>query len=535
MLRPLHSSITCQLRRSPLPALLPIISRRFLCSTASLCTNDLSSTSNTPDSSTSPVENGGGGKSLLEHLKERGLVESVTGLPGSLDHFLRHNKTTVYAGVDPTAPSLHVGHLLPLMNLLHFYLNGHTSIALVGKATAIVGDPSGRTTERTKSALSTTLTNTSSLISQLTTFFTRAESYAISRGYSKSSFGTHILRTNGEWLDNLNLVEFLSGVGRVVRVNQMLSRQSVKSRMASEKGISFAEFTYQLLQSYDFWWLWREEGCRVQIGGNDQYGNITAGIDLISRLSSPELPSSSPDTPSSESPPDLAYGLTTPLLTTSTGTKLGKSTNASIWLSSSLTSSFSLHQYFLRLPDSLLPQLLPALTLLPSPTIKEVLVEHERNPEKRRAQRVLADEVVSLVHGEKNRERCGVMGEVLFPPAEDGLEGVGEVGVGKECSADQIIDAFTGDSRMVALARSEVLGELVTKVAALAGAVRTRSEGEQLVRQGGLYIGGGGGGGRGRGWRVERGERVREEWLIEGRVLLVRVGKGGVCVVRVEE
>ncbi|KAF8416796.1 hypothetical protein BGX38DRAFT_1179254, partial [Terfezia claveryi] len=219
----------------------------------------------TADSAISPAENGGGAKSLLGHLKERGLVESVTGLPGSLDHFLRSNKTTVYAGVDPTAPSLHVGHLLPLMNLLHFYLDGHTSIALVGKATATVGDPSGRTTERTKSALSTTLTNTSSLISQLTTFFTRAESYAISRGYSKSSFGTHILRTNGEWLDNLSLVEFLSGVGRVVRVNQMLSRQSVKSRMASEKGLSFAEFTYQLLQSYDFWWLWREEGCRVQV------------------------------------------------------------------------------------------------------------------------------------------------------------------------------------------------------------------------------------------------------------------------------
>lgn len=175
------------------------------------------------------------------------------------------------------------------MNLLHFYLNGHTSIALVclppvllinmtetctvianlpqvGKATATVGDPSGRTTERTKSVLSTTLTNTSSLISQLTTFFTRAESYAVSRGYNPSSFGTHILRTNGEWLDNLSLVEFLSSVGRVVRVNQMLSRQSVKSRMESEKGISFAEFTYQLLQSYDFWWLWREEGCRVQVG-----------------------------------------------------------------------------------------------------------------------------------------------------------------------------------------------------------------------------------------------------------------------------
>ncbi|KAL7270516.1 tyrosyl-tRNA synthetase [Rhizina undulata] len=461
----------------------------------------LRSFSNAIHNDTRSIQSG----SLLKHLEERGLAESVTGPTGALDKFVSENSIVAYAGVDPTASSLHVGHLLPLMNLLHFYLNGHRSIALIGKATASVGDPSGRATERDSIEARRLKNSFDSLWKQIDGFFESGEKYAVARGYAKGGFGRRELVTNGEWLGDLGLVEFLNVVGRHVRVSQMLARDSVKGRMESGQGINFSEFTYQLLQSYDFWHLYHSKNCRLQIGGNDQFGNITAGIDLISKLAKPAAPSAQ----------EIAYGLTVPLLTTSSGAKFGKSAGNAVWLDENLTSPFELYQYFVRLPDEVMERYLKMFTLLPLPIISEVVAAHSSAPEKRGAQHLLAKEVVALIHGAEKAQRAENQTRVLFP-----FDGE------RVFSAEEVVEEFKGDKRMVEVPREELVGELLVKILRRVGAVGSRSEAENVVRQGGVYVG------------IENRrvldarEVVEESMLVEGTVLLARVGKGKVVVVR---
>ncbi|KAF8475803.1 hypothetical protein BDZ91DRAFT_710352 [Kalaharituber pfeilii] len=404
------------------------------------------------------------------------------------------------------------------MSLLHFYLNGHTSIALIGKSTASIGDPSGRTAEREKSASETITSNFDRIWAQVSLFFDRAEAYALARGYDKKNFGRRELRTNAEWLEGLGLIEFLSGVGRHIRVQQMLARQSVKARMDSQKGINFAEFTYQLLQSYDFWHLYRNAGCRVQIGGNDQYGNITAGIDLIQRLESPSAPSTTPSEPApiptTPPTPDLAYGLTVPLLTTPTGEKLGKTSGNALWLDPTLTTPFELYQYLIRLPDAVVPLFLRALTLLPLPDIQATVDRHARDPHLRLAQGTLAAEVVHLVHGPQASKSAALMTRLLFPSADANSA---STSTPPPPTAAELLVAFSADPKtLVALPRAEVVGQLVTKLAKTVGLARSRAEAETMVSQGGYW----------------QGETVQEEWLVDGEVLLMRAGKGKFVLVR---
>ncbi|KAA8913019.1 putative tyrosyl-tRNA synthetase mitochondrial precursor [Sphaerosporella brunnea] len=448
-------------------------------------------------------------RSLVTELQDRGLVESITGPEGQLSSLVSQQKITLYAGVDPTASSLHVGHLLPLMNLLHFYLNGHHAIGLVGKATASVGDPSGRTTERNSIEALRLRNQFSSLWTQIDKFFSSGTSYAISRGYNPENFGKRELVTNGDWLEGLGLVEFLSTVGRHVRVGQMLARESVKARMESAQGINYAEFTYQLLQSYDFWWLNKHKGCRLQVGGNDQYGNITAGIDLISRL---RKSSGEAEGPSDTFDP--AYGLTVPLLTTASGAKFGKSAGNAVWLDETLTSPFELYQYFVKLPDEVVEKHLKLFTLLPPPEISAAVAKHAEAPEMRSAQHLLAREVVTLIHGPQKAQRAQIQTQLLFPSP----------GAKHNFSADDIVDAFSGE--MVDVPRNELVGEVAAKIMRRVAAVKSKSEAENVIRAGGVYWGL-------EGRRVEDTKAVvAQEWLLDGKVLVLRVGKGKFVVVR---
>ncbi|KAI5808537.1 hypothetical protein DFH27DRAFT_606826 [Peziza echinospora] len=460
--------------------------------------------------------------SLVDHLKERGLVESVTGLPGKLDELLKKQPVTAYAGIDPTASSLHVGHLLPLMNLLHLHLNGHDTIALIGKATASVGDPSGRATERDKAAAETVMTNFESIWQQVERFFARAEEYAEARGHDRRRWGRRTLRTNGEWLDGLGLVHFLANIGRHIRVQQMLARQSVKTRMDTQKGINFAEFTYQLLQSYDFWHLHKTAGCRLQIGGNDQYGNITAGIDLIQRLvkegSDAEVTTTTTPSNKDTTDSDVAYGMTVPLLTTPSGEKFGKSAGNAVWLDETLTSPFELYQFFVKTPDDLIPTYLRTFTLLPLPTITALLADtHIPFPHLRTAHNTLARELVHLIHGAPAAHKAELMTRLLFPPTTI---------FAQDFSADEIIRAFEGDHRFITMKREDVVGEFITRVLAKAGVVARRSEAEAVAKAGGLYVG------------IENRrvssctEKVGKHWLIGGEILLVRIGKSKFVIFR---
>ena len=312
---------------------------------------------------------------------------------------------TLYLGFDPTADSLHVGSLLGLVTLRRFLEAGHKPIALVGGATGMIGDPSGRSDERNLLDEAALEANLGSIASQV-----------------RALLGEDVeVCNNKDWTEDVSVLEFLRDVGKHVTVNQMTAKDSVRSRLESEAGISYTEFSYMLLQAFDFWWLHEHKGCALQLGGSDQWGNITAGIDLIRKRNGA-----------------AAHGLTWPLLTRSDGQKFGKTAEGTVWLSVERTIPFDFHQYFLRSDDRDVETLLAQLTLLPMTTIEEAMKEHRKSPEQRAAQRMLADEVTKFVHGENHVRKANAAAQVLYGNAEltaDLLEStrdiVGEISVSR--------------------------------------------------------------------------------------------------------
>ncbi|EPQ29368.1 uncharacterized protein PFL1_03123 [Pseudozyma flocculosa PF-1] len=567
---------------------LSLASRRSPLRGSSLLRRHLSTTSSRPSSDQRPH--------LLDELTQRGLVQSITSrslrahlsAPSSEAQNALSVKRTVYSGVDPSARSLHVGNLLPLMALLHFARYGHRSLALIGGATGSIGDPSGRSTERSALDKAELDRNVASISNQLREFFGRAQEYierrqdlvepsssssaraatptpmeaaaqsadggieaelAAERAFCASStegasapfppapgnaavdvpqaedaaLGDRLTTTpaldvrlvnNLSWFSGLGVLEFLGTVGRHARIQTMMSRDSVKSRLvpprsaASEGeaaaetdeangdalavGLSFTEFSYQLLQAYDFSVLhsgaWN---CSIQIGGSDQMGNIMAGVDLIRRLkaASPAAAqlaaSSSSSSPTSAAKPhggqekyvDPAYGLTLPLLTTSSGAKFGKSAGNAIWLSPSLLSDFEFYQFFLRSRDDEVEKYLLALTLLPVGTVRQVMGEHAADRKRRGAQRKLAGEVTELVRGVEARKRAEMATRVMF---ETDL---------RDVDVDEVVEAFRGTQVLVELgSRDEWVGEDVTKLAAKVGLVKSRADAKRALSSGGLYL-----------------------------------------------
>lgn len=353
-------------------------------------------------------------------------------------------KITVYCGADPSAVSLHVGNLIPLLILLHFYIRGHNVIGLVGGATGEVGDPSGRSTERQQMESDVRSNNVSHIRSQLQTFLDRGKAYAETRGYA--GFGTATTRNNADWWRDIKMLNFLATYGRHIRVGQMLARDSVKNRIQSEQGIGYNEFTYQILQAFDFWHLHSNEGCRLQVGGNDQWGNITAGIDLISRLRGEanknktlgKLPKVAKDE-------DPVYGITVPLLTTPSGEKFGKSAGNAIWIDPSLTKPYELYQYFIRAPDSVVRAYLNMFTLLPLEAIEEIMATHAQDESARSAQKILAKEITDLVHGLGAGDRAKIMSSIMFSS-------------GETFSNEDILSVFRAENMLHSLSKDQVVG-----------------------------------------------------------------------------
>ena len=302
---------------------------------------------------------------LVEQLKDRGLVHDVT--PGLADR-VAQGPITGYVGFDPTADSLHVGHLLPVMALAWLQRTGGTPIIVVGGGTGMVGDPSGKRTERPVLSVEEIDRNVAAVRSQLERFLS-----------FEGANGARV-RNNADWLRPLGLMEFLRDVGKHFTVNYMLAKDSVKGRM--EAGISFTEFTYQLIQAYDFWHLWRAEQCELQMGGSDQWGNITAGADLVSKKEGKS-----------------AHGLTFPLLTTAAGTKFGKTEGGAVWLDPARTSPYKFFQFWLNTDDRDVERLLRFFTFLSMDEIRALMDEQARDPGKRPAQRRLAEDVTTRVHG----------------------------------------------------------------------------------------------------------------------------------------
>ncbi|KAL1925570.1 uncharacterized protein VTP21DRAFT_453 [Calcarisporiella thermophila] len=452
--------------------------------------------------STIPTQN------VITAMTERGLIQAITS-----PHLTERTQspTTVYCGVDPTAPSLHIGNLVTLLGLLHFHVRGHQVIALLGGATGTIGDPSGRRTERVPLSPETLQHNIARIEAQLHRFFKNGEEYFRARGGNPGVIRQPWILNNAEWYRSMGVLDFLGDIGRFMRVGNMLAKESVKSRMESTQGISFTEFSYQLLQAYDFWHLYHEKGCQVQLGGSDQWGNITAGIDLISKKKPADALSLSPEAPDEESEA-AAFGFTIPLLTTSTGEKFGKSAGNAIWVDEKMTSYYDFYQFFMRAADADVEKYIRYFTFLPMETVAEVMQEHRASPEHRIAQRLLADEACELVHGKEGVAKARLATEVLFGSSLEKVRGT------------DLVAAFEHDQRMISLPADQVIGQEVGRVAVLAGACRSRSEAQKLVRANGFYL---------NNRRVEDPmHRLSSEDLVDGMVCVLRTGKAEYRLVR---
>lgn len=338
------------------------------------------------------------GASILDDLKARGLIHDTTDLD-ALRKRLDEGPITLYHGIDPSASSLHIGNYVGVLALRRFQDHGHNIIVLVGGSTGMVGDPGGRSEERNLLDEDSLATNIAGIRGQLEKLVDFAP-----------ASGTAEMVSNYDWTKDVSILDFLRDVGKHVTVNQMVARDSVKSRMESEHGISYTEFSYMLLQAFDYWWLHTNKACELQVGGSDQWGNIAQGVDLIRRREQNHV-----------------HALTWPLITRTDGQKFGKSVSGAVWLDAERTSPYEFHQYWLNTDDRDVERFLLQLTLLPVDEISVIMANHSQAPQERAAQRRLADAVTELVHGSDSVEGANAAARVMFgsgAPAIDDLQAI---------------------------------------------------------------------------------------------------------------
>jgi tyrosyl-tRNA synthetase len=414
-------------------------------------------------------------------LNERGLLDQVTG-PGI--HTLVKAPTAVYAGFDPTSSSLQAGNLVTIMALAHFQRCGHRVIAVAGGATGRIGDPSGKSEERkllTEDEVERNLVGIRENLSRILDF--------------EHPTAPAVIVNNNDWLGSYTFIGFLRDVGKHFRMGTMLGKESVRARLSSEAGMSFAEFSYQLLQAYDFLRLYDDAGCRVQIGGSDQWGNIVAGTDLIRRLRGGE-----------------AFGLTIPLVCDSAGRKFGKSEGNAVYLDARRTSVYDFYQFFMRTADADVGRFLRIFTFLPPDEIAALDTAVRETPEARAAQKRLAEETTRLVHGDAGLASAQRASAALFGASMEGLR------------ADELLRVFA-QAPSSELPVERLRGAGVLDVAEAAGLCSSRGEARRLAAGGGLYI---------NNRRVEDPAAVLgDDDIIDGRLLVLRSGKKTFRLVKV--
>lgn len=419
---------------------------------------------------------------IFEELQWRGQVHSAT---EGIAEALSRESLTVYNGFDPSGPSLHVGHLVPIMGLARLQRAGHTPIALVGGGTGLIGDPSGKTRERQLLSREVMEANVANIRIQLAQYL----DFEVQTNRAQ-------LRNNIDWLEPLSLLEFMRDTGKHFTVNYMLAKDSVKSRISSEDGISLTEFVYMPLQAYDFLWLYENANCGAQMGGSDQWGNIVAGVDLIRRKRGA-----------------AAHGLVYPLLTTASGAKFGKSAGNAVWLDPTLTSPYRFYQYWFNSADGDVIAYLKTFTWLNRQEINALESELNTNPGARAAQRALAREVTRLVHGETELEKAERAANVLFGGEPTGISAAEWAEISEDVPS----------SGRPAQELSGAGVEIVTLLAD-SGLARSRGEARRLIRGGGVYL---------NNQRVtEEGARVTLSDSLHGQYLLLRVGRRKLHLVR---
>ena len=469
---------------------------------------------------------------VLKVLRERGLLNDATNEQGlSIELKQGAAPSAVYCGFDPTADSLHLGNLLGIIVLTWFGKAGHKVIALCGGATGLVGDPSGKSAERPMLDVETLQHNTTCIGNQLKNLMSFAEEEAEEDGRDSMPSEIEVeIVNNLEWFENMTFLDFLRDVGKFARVGTMLNKDSVKSRMETSDeeqgtGLSFTEFSYQLLQGYDFMHLYKSRECKIQIGGSDQWGNITAGTDLIKRLcgQTPPPPSSSSVSAEQEGEESqdlsLAYGITFPLLVGSDGKKFGKSEGGAIWLDGKKLSPYHMYQHLLRTPDSDVGKFLKMLTFLDMSEIEDIVARmdpsHPNHSGPNAAQKVLAAEVTRFVHGKKGLEEALKITKGLFesqkktdgPPSLEAFEAL----------------VLSGNAPKAQLVDSEVIGNPVVDVLVKVGLQPSKSAVRRMIKGGAIRVNN----------RLvkDEGEIIEKKEAVDNRFMLLAAGKKNKMIV----
>ena len=421
---------------------------------------------------------------IYDEFTWRGLIYDTT---EGLSEILAREKVTAYIGFDPSAPSLHVGSLIPIMGLVHMQRYGHTPIAVIGGGTGLIGDPSGKTQERplmTKEELNDNLEGIREQLSRFLDF--------------NAKTNPAMMVNNADWLCTINLTDFLRDIGKHFSINSMIAKESVSNRLGKD-GISFTEFSYLLLQAYDFLVLYEKYNCTVQMGASDQWGNITAGIDLIRR-----------------SHGGKAYGLVFPLLTTASGTKYGKTESGHLWLDAKLTSPYRFYQFWINTDDKDVITFLKYFTLLSPLEIEELAETVVSQPEKREAQKKLAQEMTRLVHGDTALSKAEHASRILFGEQV------------KNLNLQDVLDIFA-TAPSIKIDKSRFYGDGMTLVDLVisTGLAQSKGEARRIIEGGGIYL---------QNIRVtDTRHTISLPDAIEGQAFILRKGQKQYRVARISE
>ena len=423
---------------------------------------------------------------LIDELKWRGMIQDIM---SSTVEQLNKEMTSAYIGFDPTADSLHIGSLVPILLLVHLQKAGHKPYALVGGATGMVGDPSGKSEERNLLSEDILLHNVQGVKKQLEQFL----------NFDSSLPNAAVMVNNYDWFKEISFLHFIRDVGKHITVNYMMSKDSVKKRLEGDSGMSFTEFTYQLVQGYDFYWLYTNKNCKLQMGGSDQWGNIVTGTELIRRKAGGE-----------------AFAFTCPLITKADGGKFGKSEKGNVWLDATKTTPYQFYQFWLNATDADVVKWIKIFTLLPLQEIEEILQQHEAAPHLRIAQKRLAEEVTKFVHGSHGLQAALDTTEKLFAAANAPAEAL----------SVEDLENMEGIIRFQFPLSSIEAGIDVVSFLAETTIFPSKGEAKKMLQNGGMSIN--------RHKVTDLSAVINKEYLLQNKYILVQKGKKSYYLVTAE-
>ena len=424
-------------------------------------------------------------KNLIAELSWRGLIQDI--MPGTEEQLCKE-PTVAYVGFDPTADSLHIGSLIPIILLVHMQRFGHKPIALVGGATGMVGDPTGKSEERVLLGTELLDKNVRGIKQQLSKFI----------DFDSEKTNAAELVNNYDWFRELNFIEFIRDAGKHITINYMMAKDSVKKRLESENGMSFTEFCYQLMQGYDFYYLYKNKGCKLQAGGSDQWGNIVTGTELIRRKAGGE-----------------AFAFTCPLLKKADGNKFGKSEKGNIWLDANKTSPYTFYQFWLNTADADAERFLKIFTFLSEDEIRELVQQHTGNEHLRILQKKLAEEITTYVHSKKDYEFALKASSILFNNDTAAIL--------KELNEEQLLQVMEGVPSIEIKKQDLLSADLVTLLPDVK-IFASKGEAKKMIAGGGVFIN--------KEKATASDEKIAEERLLNGKYLLVQKGKKNYYLVK---